>query len=134
MKNELVTALARLASLPYQQRYIIGGTADTYVLPEELLEDVDGLVLRAKRAENSAQFSDAQMCALDALATFIDEHSGKALGFSSPEDAADKILNGATWSELRSKASAALAEFGRQIDTISVEEIDEGQIAATQCG
>jgi hypothetical protein len=39
MKNELVRALARLASLPYQQRYIIGGTVDTYGLLEELLED-----------------------------------------------------------------------------------------------
>jgi len=56
MKNELVTALARLASLPDQQRYIIGSATDTYVLPEELLEDVDGLVRRARRAENSIQF------------------------------------------------------------------------------
>src|SRR5215813_1058902 len=113
MKNELVTALARLASLPYQQRYIIGGTTDTYVLPEELLEDVDGLVRRARRAENSTQVSDARMWALDALIRFIDEHSDEALvECSSREEFFDKILNGATWFELRSKTSAAFAEFG----------------------
>jgi hypothetical protein len=127
MKNELITALARLASLPFQRRYIIGGTVDTYFLPEELLEDVDGLVRRAKRAENSTQFSDVQMCALEALFRFIHEHSGEALECSSREDFFDKLLNGTRWSELRSKASAALAEFGLHIDTISVDEIDKGK-------
>jgi len=128
MKNQLVTALARLASRPYFERYIINAAIDSYVVPEELLEDVYSSVYWAKRAENLTEFSDAQMHAMDELIGFMDGHSDEVL-FPSDEDAADKMLNGAIWTELRSKASAALVEFGRPLDTISFEEIDEGKIA-----
>lgn len=130
MHEELISALARLASLEYQRRYVIGGTADAYVLPEELLEDVDGLVLRARRAENARQFTSFQLSCLQALADTMGARSGEALEFLSPEDAAEKIVHSAVWSELREKASAALVGFGRDINATSVEQIDEGQIAS----
>jgi hypothetical protein len=129
MKDEVLAALAGLASLPYQKRYIVGGTVDEYILPEELLEDICGLVLRLKMPENRPQFSGAQTSALDALARFIDDRSDEALQFSSRDDLADKIVNGETWAELRLLASAALNEFGVRIDAISVEDIDQGRIS-----
>jgi hypothetical protein len=129
MKNQLVAALARLASLPYQQRYIIGGTVETYVLPEELVEDVDGLILRSKYPDNIVLFTGAQMAALDALSSLIDEISGEALSFSLSADVAEKIRSSPIWAELRLRAAIALELFGAVIDTLSVEDIDEGRIA-----
>lgn len=57
MRDELVIALAKLASKDYQIRYIIEGTAASHVMPEEILEDVDGLCLRAQRPENEIQLN-----------------------------------------------------------------------------
>ena len=112
LKTKLVNALARLASRTCQQRYVAGGTAEEYVLPEELLEDLLGLVSLAKQPENSVPFTAAQMLSLDTLARFIKEDSGEKLCSFPPEDLADFILNRAPWSNLRAMASLALVEFG----------------------
>ena len=93
---------------------------------------VDGLILQARRPENIGRFSTAQMEALQSLDEFIDEHSGEALTFLSRADAFEKILSGSTWSNLRTKATFAVAQFGRDMAAVSVEEIDTGRIGFEQ--
>lgn len=115
--------MARLSSLSYQERYVIAGTADEYVVDVELLEDVDGLKYQVRRPEGRAQFTNAQLATLEDLFDYIEAHSGEALSGKSREDAAVLIRESDVWSEMRAKAASALAAFGVSAD-LTVAEID----------
>lgn len=122
-KNYIIPRLARLSSLPYQELYVIGGTAAEYVLDVELLEDVDGLKYQVRRPEERAQFTNAQLTTLEDLFDYIEANSGEALSGESREHAAVLIRGSDIWSEMRAKAASALEAFGVSAD-LSVAEID----------
>jgi hypothetical protein len=114
--NDIIVPLARLASLSFQERYVIGGTAEEYFIPEELLEDVDSFRFRIDRPENWNLLDVAQRAALEDLCRYIDEHSGEALEVETREAFAHELRHGVVWTELRRRASAILALFGASPD------------------
>ena len=122
--NDIVWRLAELASLPFQERYVIGATAEEYLLATELLENVDSLQYLVSRPENAYLLNADQLAALDELFKCIDEHSGEALSGASDDATAELIRSGTVWKMLRIKASSALSTFGLSA-TMTVEEIDK---------
>lgn len=92
-RTEIIWRLAQLASLPYQERYVIGGTAEEYVLDTELIENVDAI--RFQLNGNAAlSLTEAQSSALTDLLHYIETHSEEALADVSCEKQAERIRSG----------------------------------------
>lgn len=122
--EDITWKLAQLASLPFQERYVIGGTADEYVLDTELLENVDGLKYLVRRPENRVVVTEDQMAALEELFFYIENNSGEVLSGKSREECASLIRESTVWKELRAKAKYALQLFGISVDQMSAEDVD----------
>jgi len=124
MKHEdILWRLAQLSSLPFQERYVIGGTPDEYVLDTELLENVDSIKYLVRRPEQQVDFTDLQIRALEQLFEYVELHSGEALSGASGVEAAALIRESSVWHEMRAKAASALEAFGLS-PAMTVEEID----------
>jgi hypothetical protein len=121
--SNITWRLAQLASLPFQERYVIGGTPDEYVLDVELLENVDGLKYMIRRPENEAVLTAAQRDGLETLFAYIETCSGEALARRSRDEGAMLIRESEVWKTLRAKAAVALQLFGLSAE-MSVEDID----------
>jgi hypothetical protein len=111
VKTELIEALGRLASLNFQRQFIIEADKNNYMLPEELLEDVDGLIMWATLPHNENQFTKTQIESLKSLREFIRKNSGEALTFSARSEVAHKISDSSVWVNLRANAASSLKEF-----------------------
>jgi hypothetical protein len=122
--DDIIWRLAQLASLPFQERYVVEGTAGEYVLAEELLENVDGIKFVVRRPAGAIRLSDGQRDALEDLFSYIEAHSGDALLVSSRGEVAALIRESETWKTLREMSTAALGSFGISAD-MTVEEIDQ---------
>ena len=94
--GDIVWRIAQLASLPFQERYFIGGTTNECVLSSELLENVDAIQYKVGRG-NEANLTDAQRLALQDLFVYIDQHSGEALGAKSRNAEAILIRESSVW-------------------------------------
>ncbi len=123
--NDIIWRLAQLASLPFQERYVIDGTLDEYVLDTELLENVDGLKYQIRRHENKNILTAEQSRTLDDLFAYIENHSGQALSGKSREECALLIRESKVWKEMRNLANNALKTFGISADLMSASEIDQ---------
>jgi hypothetical protein len=122
--DDITWRLAQLASLPYQERYVIGGTSEGHIVAIELLEDVDALKYLLRRPEHRSIVTDEQMYALEELFAAIESNWRRALSARSREEGARLIRESGVWKDLREKAKAALCLFGLLIDQMSVEDID----------
>jgi hypothetical protein len=72
MKSVYIDRLGRLASLNLQRRYVVHATKDTYMLPEELLEDASDLAeALLADLERDSVVSGEQRTALEALARIL---------------------------------------------------------------
>lgn len=123
--EDIIWRLAQLASLPYQERYVIGGTKDEYVLAVDLLENVDSLKYLICRSDDQSLLNADQSAALKNLFAYIEQNSGEALAGRSPEEGAKRIRESDVWKTLRAKAAAALKLFGVCIGRMSAEEVDK---------
>ena len=121
--DDIAWRLAQLASLPFQERYVIGGNVDEYVLDVELLENVDSLKYLVRRPEHRHVLTNDQMVALEDIFLFIENRSGEALSARSREEGALLIRESSVWKDLRAKSTYALHLFGIAIDNMSAEEI-----------
>lgn len=121
--NDITWRLAQLSSLPFQERYVIGGTPDEYVVDAELLENVDGLKYLVRRPENKGTLTEAQRGALEDLFAYIEMHSGDALSAQSHDEGMTLIRESVVWKTLRDKAATTLQLFGLSAE-MPVEEID----------
>jgi hypothetical protein len=69
MKHIICDRLARMASVAAQERYITNGSADSYYVPDELLEDVAETGNLASKAmslsANEQQAIQSFLCVLD---------------------------------------------------------------------
>lgn len=117
ISKNIIWRLASLASLPYQERYVLSGTQDEYIVDVELLEDVDALQYLLSRPENRSQITDEQMKALEDLFTYIDANSTKAVS------EVHSLKESEVWNTLRAKASTSLDLFGVSVDEMTAEEI-----------
>lgn len=127
MKIDYITErLVLLASLPYQKRYLVNGTVNEYVVPEELL-DIDELEHLLTRPENRLVVTSEQMAALNDLCNYIHKHRDTAL---PAEKLSDKEFNtliqeSDVWNTIRTMATTTLTLFGVSVETMSVEDIDQ---------
>jgi hypothetical protein len=121
--QHVVAQIASLASLPYQERYIVNGTKDEYLLSSELLEDVSSLRYSFDRAENRSVLTDAQRVSLGALIQLIDEVYKYLPEWKSHAQTAE-IASDSTWQTIRVAANDTLKEFGLDADHLSIEDID----------
>jgi hypothetical protein len=100
--DDVVWRLACLASRSYQEHWLTHATLDEYLVPIELIEDVDALRFRISRAENATVLSPSQHHAVTQLLNYIATHS-----FDS-----DDILDHISWVHARQLACDALIPFG----------------------
>lgn len=122
--DDIVWRLAQLASLPYQERYVINGSPSEYVLDSELLENVDGLKFYFRRPENQGALVGDQADAVDKVISYIEAHSDEALSGDSREARSLLIRESEVWTTLRRLAAHALSQFGLAVDELSIEDID----------
>jgi len=120
---DVIWRVAQLSSLPFQERYVIGGTSDEYIIPEELFENVEVLKYSLSKPSECADFTASQLTCLKALIDYIETVSGEALSGNSREDTVFLIRRSNVWNEMRSKAAFTLNAFGVSAE-LTVEEID----------
>lgn len=110
MTTSLLKGLAQLASRNYQYDYIVNGTKDEYVVPEELLDTVRGRIADALREPNGLtdqQYDD--LTALDALA----KKAYDAV-FDYDRDSLSTMVDSNEWSAMRELANRLLRDSGIQ--------------------
>jgi hypothetical protein len=125
MKGRLLKAMARLASEQYQDAYIVNGTSEEYVLPEDLIEDLASLCQLAEKTHYTKLFALNEHEVLAAMLLKL-----KALGpgfwTEAQRNGADHLVHeNAIWSDLRSSAARSLREFGINSSEIAPEQIDD---------
>jgi len=121
--DDITWRLAQLASLPFQERYVIGGDAEEYVVDSELLENVHGLKFLLQQPQNRNILNNDQITALEDLFIYIEKRSGEALSSKSQEEGALLVRESDIWKTLRSKAGVALSLFGISVDQMSATEV-----------
>lgn len=124
MKERLMKALLRLASKRYQDLYMVHGTSEEYVLPEDLIEDVASLCELATKKHYRAIFKDDEYAAIKLMlfkVRDLDSNFWDEVGDSNLEHLVDK---NPIWSNLRLSAEAALNAFGVGASNFFPEAID----------
>lgn len=124
MKTRLIQALSRLASTSYQEAYIVHGSKDEYVIPEDLVEDVASLCRLAQRPEFMRDFETPQILAMSAMVNAIGIHGPRL--FSNPvATTADRLVHeDPDWAEIRRAASECLVKFGINAAELRANKID----------
>lgn len=126
MKKRLLQALARLASVEYQDAYILRATQDVYVLPEDIVEDVSSLCGLANRPQYQSKFTAEQLSLLDGMVETVKRHGAPLFAGSSGLDADTLIRESKDWALLRQAASECLVAFGINVESLPPEKIDQG--------
>lgn len=103
--------LAHLASRSEQVRYIVGGTASEYLVPEDLLNDAWHFCERATKPEIRNRLSAAQANSIEGLAAAI-KRDGDVLDRYNRETIA-ALIDDPAWASLRRLAAETLLAFGQ---------------------
>lgn len=113
MKHRIQEALCGLASLAYQTRYVIYGTSEEYVLPEELLDSARSIIettLKSKILIKSLNSDEARELSR-LLTTLRGLQNDIPLNDPSVSNY-DLILKNPSWLEARHLAEKALKVLG----------------------
>lgn len=121
--EDIIWRVANLASWKLQERYIIHGTKDEYLLPNDLLESIGTLQDRIDRSENKDVLTHTQKSALEHLIAYVDANAEEALAPKTREEFLVH-LRGECWNQLRHKANEVLKLFGMDAPTMTLEEIE----------
>jgi len=124
MKDRLIKVLARLASKQYQDLYMVHGTAEEYVLPEDLIEDVASLCQLATKNHYKTTFTNDEYAALKSMLIKIrglDSDFWNVVGNNTLEHLVHKNL---IWSDLRLSAEHVLNALGVSANNFSPKTID----------
>ena len=127
MRKRLLQALTRLASVPYQDAYIVGGTTDSYALPEDIVEEVASLCTLADKDQYGNQFDPRQQSALTALLETIRSNGPAIFARGKSPSAKDLIHSNQRWAAMRSEAGRCLLAFGIDIAKVLPQEIDDNK-------
>jgi len=132
VEDEIYWRVGSISSLPFQEKYVIGGTKDCYIREDELINDVYELekMIRIRPVrdwiyENQIEVSTEQRLALRKLLERLDQIVSDQTnrGETSRETWANWIRNDPAWISLRRSALYVLKCF--DIDPeLSVHEID----------
>jgi hypothetical protein len=106
----LLDHLARLASLAYQMRFIVSGTSNEYVLPEELLEVAENRLALALAGQGN--LSEEQRDALTRLREVIGTE-GRRIQFDNESVSnLDLVRHNEAWGRVRTEAAKSLGVLG----------------------
>lgn len=122
-KGHALLALARLASERLHERYIDGATVDEYLLPHELVGDVDSSLIWMSHPANRAAFSDREIERFASVLKVVDDNYDQA---ERQMDAATRgpVAQIEEWVRIQKAAAEALAEFGIEAHRLSLEELE----------
>jgi hypothetical protein len=105
--------LARLASLLYQQKFIIDGTKDEYVLPDQLLGEVISYMhTMFSNPQLSGAISNEQLDSLAGLLQELERLSCKVPFEDESVSNKDLVLQNQYWIDIRNLASGFLERNG----------------------
>jgi hypothetical protein len=121
--SQVVGRVASLASLPYQERWIVRGNKDEFLLANELIEDVYSLRYLVDRPQNASVLTQDQFAAVRALLSCMDNLCPKLPEWQSHAETAGTSTD-PVWRALRADANTALKSFGLEVDELSIEDID----------
>lgn len=111
--NRIFDTLARLASLLYQQRFIIGGTRDEYVLPDQLLGEVISYMnTMLSNSRLTRAFNEKQLEKLTDLLQELERLSGQVPFDDESISNEELILRNQYWIDVRNLASGFLEKNG----------------------
>ncbi|HEX4796824.1 MAG TPA: hypothetical protein VH370_23735 [Humisphaera sp.] len=106
-KARLLTDLAALASERFQEKYVVGGTVETYALPDEILESALSSARAAGERSAASGFSSAEIIA---IRTFVAAVSG--VDFDDTAAPNREFLQSENWNVARSAARRLLDQLG----------------------
>jgi hypothetical protein len=125
MKDRLLRSLARLSSEEYQNAFIVHGTRDEYVLPEDLVEDVASLCALAQREEQRGEFLPDELEALDRMLSDIRTRCRRVFAAAMPATASSLVHDNEEWRSLRTEAQSCLNTFRARAEDFVVDEIKQ---------
>jgi hypothetical protein len=103
---ELQIALSLLASKDVQERFCVNGTANEYLLPDDLLNSAFN---HATLAGKKDAFTDRERSIIKDFISVVDETADK-IPFDE-EDTKALIANNAEWTKIRDAAKRCLEEL-----------------------
>jgi hypothetical protein len=112
MKERLLRDLATLASERLQERYVINGTREEYLLPEEVFESA---LSSASSAVAPVAVSSLSPTERDATRKFVNElrDVSERLPLEDPRISNEElIMRNESWAAARSAAKVLLEQFG----------------------
>lgn len=131
MKDRLLRSLARLSSEKYQNAFIVHGTKDEYVLPEDLVEDVASLCVLAQREEQRGEFLPYELEALGRMLSDIRTRGRRIFAAAMPTTAASLVHDNEEWRSLRTEAQSCLNTFRARAEDFVMDEIKQKRGAAS---
>ena len=108
MKDRLIKALTRLASKQYQNLYMVHGTAEEYVLPEDLIEDVASLCQLAAKSHHRIVFTSDEHTVLESMLIEISKLDSDFWDEIGNNNLEYLVHKNPTWSDLRLLAEHTL--------------------------
>jgi hypothetical protein len=114
MRARAKRTLSRLASAAYTERYVLHGTADEYVLREEMVDEACSIAEAAlSTVIGKRVFSGAELEAFARFAT-VGRMLEAALPLSDASVSNEQLLRAREWIELRTAAQQCLRALGVQ--------------------
>ena len=126
VKARALLSLARLASKALHRAYIDGATVDQYLLPDELVNDVDSSHIWMTHPANRAQFSDREIERFASVLAVIDAKYDEAESQLAWETRGP-VAEIEAWSEIQRSASDALFAFGIDAASLSLEQLEDAE-------
>lgn len=123
--HDLFNNIATLASMEFQERYVIGGTAEEYLSIDNLVHDFLSSAEWAKHEANRGKFLPSHLAAIEELYSFLVAVCDEALNAKSFEEVGPLVRDKPVWAEIRAKAASTLSLLGISITDVPVEELDE---------
>jgi hypothetical protein len=113
MRVTLQRALAPLASVEFQRKYIVGATKDEYVLPEDILETIASCLHRLLELNyGQNEFSAQEIGLIGEFRAMLNSLDiGSALKDASISNR-ELVEHNRAWIALREKAGSCLAAMG----------------------
>jgi hypothetical protein len=105
-----IEILRYLASRELQDRYIVHGTKDEYLIPEELIEDALGFVEEVAAGRRGGQLTETQRSVVN---EFGDVLRAKGAAFNAELSAAELVQNDPNWAMIRAAAQRVVAALER---------------------
>lgn len=117
--------MARVASISYQEAYIVNATPDEYALPSEMVDELaECCDLALRRARGNNDLPNSKLSALFALSEALQRYREAVDGERENRDVRFLIYEDANWSALRFVAVDCLVEFGIEANRLMAPEID----------